>query len=357
MIFLLIFTVHMLISLLNASIKRNEHLPTFWSEAPSSISDYPLVHNCSTFGQISNSECRFINPWSYTDRLGLYKILILTTSSLMPFCSSSNLSNILFGLPAQFSWQFDSNRLFSNHTKHISIDSWWASVNYYLSVIPFLAAVDSGIIGQDSFQIVQRGNFCSNFNECFRQVPNAMNKWRLFFTNLSQLNYCKNNLIDDRTIDKCYLGPMWSAHVASLEDALPLVESKISLLPSYNEQRFGLSWVNLVNFISMSRKNTNLSETNKYQEGYLPKRILTDKDQPPYCPDLPKTVNDGLAFLFSIPTEWYPGLIRLWTPATCNYESRQDAQHVLELVAVSKIKATTYYCEAMIKSFLYQCDQ
>jgi len=347
-----ILIIYFLIYSLNTS-NTNERLPILWDEAPSSISNYPLSYNCS----ISLTKCRLINPWLYLDRLGLYKILINTTSPLMPFCSLSNQANILFGLPSQFSWQFSSNRLFTNGTQQISTDSWWASANYYLAVIPFLAAVDAGVIRQESFQIIQYENFCSNSDECFHQIPEAMNKWRSFFTNLSQPNYCKTDHIDNRIIDKCYLGPMWSAHVASLEYALPLIESKVSLLPSYNEQRFGLGWASLVGFIAMSRENTNLSKVNEYQNEFFPYRILTNNDQPPNCPDLPKTVNQGLELLFSIQPQWYPELTKLWKQATCNYESRQDAQRVIETVAISKTTAATYYSEAVIKSHLYKCDQ
>jgi hypothetical protein len=356
MMLLQVLIIYLLIFSLN-TVNTNERLPTLWNEAPSSIADYPLVYNCSTSQINSSRECRLINPWFYLDRLGLYKILINTTSPLMPFCSLSNSANILFGLPSQFSWQFTSNRLFTNGTKQISTDSWWASANYYLSVIPFLAAVDVGVIQQGSFQIVQYGNFCSNSDECFHQVPEAMIKWRLFFTNLSQQNYCKNDHVDNRIIDKCYLGLMWSAHVASIEHALPLIASKVSLLPSYNEQRFGLGWANLVGFIGMSRENTNLSNTNTYQDEFLPNRTLRNDDQPPYCPDLPKTVNNGLELLFFIRTEWYPEITKLWKNATCNYESRQDAQRVIEIVAISKIRAVNYFTEAIIKSHLFRCDQ
>jgi hypothetical protein len=85
--------------------------------------------------------------------------------------------------------------------------------------------------------------------------------------------------------------------------------------------------------------------------------MLRNDDQPPHCPDLPQTVNQALEFLFSIRTEWYPEMTKLWKEATCNYESRQDAQHVLETVAISKITAATYYSEAVIKAHLFPCDQ
>jgi hypothetical protein len=85
--------------------------------------------------------------------------------------------------------------------------------------------------------------------------------------------------------------------------------------------------------------------------------MLTNEDNPPHCSDLPKTVNQALEFFFSIQPEWYPELTKLWKQATCNYESRQDAQRVLETIVISKTEAAVYYSEAVIKSHLYPCDQ
>lgn len=347
-----IFLICLLIFPLNPS-KGNEHFPPLWDEAPSSIADYPLVQNCSN----SLKECRLINPWSYLDRLGLYKILINTTSPLMPFCAVSNQANILFGLPTQFGWQFNTNRLFTNGTQRISTDSWWASANYYLSIIPFLAAVDAGVVRQGPFQLVQREDFCVNSSDCFRQVPDAMLKWRLFFATISQVNYCRNQSVDDRMIDQCFLAPMWSAHIASLDNALPLIASKVSLLPSQREQQFGLGWGNLVGFIGMARQNVNLSSTNTFQEAYLPNRTLTDEDHPPHCPDLPKTVNQALEVLLFIRPQWDPELMKVWKQATCNYESRQDAQKAMGVIGISIEKAMEYVSEAIVKSHLHPCDQ
>ncbi|CAF0813421.1 unnamed protein product [Adineta ricciae] len=349
---LILLALALIIPSLNGS-NPNERLPTFWDEAPSSISGYPLASNRS----VKQDLTRLIDPWLYIDRLGLYKILIITTTPLMPFCSSSNVSNILFGLPSQFGWQFDSNRLFSNGSRKISTDSWWGAANYYLSVIPFLAAVDAGVIQQDSFELVQRENFCSSSSECFREIPEAMTLWRTFFTNLRQANYCQSNSFDNRIMDRCYLAPMWSAHRASIRYALPMIASKIPLLPSVTEQRFGVGWAHLVDFIGMARENTNLSNVLKYQDAFFPYRLLRNDDHPPHCPDFSRTVNQGLELLLSIKPEWNQEMLRLWQRATCNYESRQDAQRVLQIAAISKTTALKYYSEAVLKSYLHECDQ
>ena len=352
MIFLLLFTIELLIISLNGANPR-DRLPSLWNEAPSSLSDYPLINNCSSFqNPTTNSSCRLIDPWLYLHQLGLYKILINVTTPYVTFCSRSsslNGCNLLFGLATHLSWQFVTDRLFSNGSRNISVDSWWGSYNYYLSVIPFLAAVDTGFIRQDSFQIVQRDLFCSNFDECSLQAPDAMLQWRTFFLTLpiSASTCFVSSICEPR--DECYLGSLWLAHNASIQNALPIIETKLSFLPSHNEQRFGLSWVNAFTLIGMARTVSDLQNTNNYQDEFLPNRMLTATDKPPHCPDISLTVNLALQLLFEVPIEVYPELILKWDPATnfC-YEQRRYAQGALYNVPLSKTIALIYYELALI---------
>ncbi|CAF1082522.1 unnamed protein product [Adineta steineri] len=334
---------------INAEIISNNEIsyPTLWQTVPESLTEYPLVDDDN-----SSSQYRLIDPWFYPHRLGLYKILINITTPLMPFCSSSNASNILFALPSQFGWQYDSNRLFTNGTLNISLNSWWASANYYLSVIPFLAAIDVGLIPYESFRIVQYENFCSNSIQCFKQVAKAMEQWHKFFIHLQQSH--KN--IDDRILDNDYLGPMWLAYEASIENALPLIQSKLSYLPSNVERLFGYSWGRLINLIAMTRKNTNLYETIKNQRTFLPRRMLLESDRLTQTNDLPELVNKSLQVLFSFRFDWLTYIEKIWSKLTCNYEARIYAQYTLESMATSKFLALKYLTQAMINAILFQCD-
>ncbi|CAM4847770.1 unnamed protein product [Rotaria magnacalcarata] len=120
----------------------------------------------------------------------------------MPFCSSSNTSNILFALPSQFGWQYDSNRLFTNNTLAMSLDSWWPAANYYLSVIPFLTDVDVGIIPHESFRIIKYEHFYSNSSDCSHQVAKSMKQWKKCFVQLKQLHKTiDETIIDDKILD------------------------------------------------------------------------------------------------------------------------------------------------------------
>jgi hypothetical protein len=334
----------------NSIIGEEILYPPYWNLAPTSLAEFPLIND-------SNSSYRLIDPWYYPHRLGLYKILIKISTPFMPFCSSSNASNILFALPSQFGWLFNSNRLFTNGTMNISTNSWWASANYYLSVIPFLVAFDIGLIPNESFRIIQYENFCSNSFECFHQIPNAMVQWNLFFLHLQQSSSCiGNNKIDPHIIDKCYLGEIWLAYKSSVYNALPLVKSKLDNLPSNVEKLFGLTWARLINLISMTRKNTNLYETRKNQQKFLPFRMLKQSDRSANSNDLPVLVNKSLKILFTFRFDRLPLMETIWQRITCNHQSRIYAQHTLDTMALSKLLALRYFIQATINAFLYECD-
>jgi hypothetical protein len=351
----IVFSIVYLLFVININGDKilNEKIfyPPYWHLAPSSLSEFPLIND-------SISSYRLIDPWYYPHRLGLYKILINITTPFMPFCSTSNASNILFAVPSQFGWLFNSDRLFTNDTMNISTNSWWASANYYLSVIPFLVAVDIGlIIPQEPFRIIQYENFCSNSDECLHQIPNATAQWHIFFLRLQQSSSCVgHNKIDGYIIDKCYLKEIWLAYKSSIYNSLPLVESKLHYLPSDVEKYFGLAWARLINLISMTRKNTNLYETRQNQQKFLPFRMLKESDQGSNSNDLPDTVKKSLKILFMLDFNRLPFLEQIWKRITCNYQSRVYAQHTLDTMAISRLVALHYLAKAIINAFLHQCD-
>lgn len=325
--------------------------PPYWQLAPSTLAEFPIINE-------STSSYRLIDPWYYPHRLGLFKILINITSPYMPFCSSSNASNILFALPSQFGWLFRSNRLFTNGTMDLSIDSWWASANYYLSVVPFLVAFDLGLMPKEPFRIVQHENFCSNSLECSEQIPQAMEQWKVFFLRLQHSSECLgNDEIDQRMIDKCYLGNVWSAYKSSIANALPLVQSKLDKLPSDTERFFGLAWGRLLNLIAMTRKNTDLYSTIENQRKFLPSRMLNQSDQSGDAKDLPALVNRSLKVLFSFRFDRLILIENVWQRLTCNYQSRVHAQRTLDVMAISKLVALRNVVQAAISAFLHECDQ
>lgn len=258
-----------------------------WYEAPSSLADYPLKS-----GKIT------IDPWCYLDRLGLYKIILNATNDLMPMQDKSSLSssqngdenfnfkNILWGLPVQFSWQYESGRLqdFANASRcgknmkpwvvgnarqvdacsdgRVYSRSWWARMNYYLSVIPFLGAVNAGLIVplhplQIAYPQFDPHDFCTSIEQCYQHSPDALNDWTILF---QQLMVRK----PDSDSTHSYFAPtfsprvntitelMWTAHVTSLHSVIESFGEVLSYMPK-SEQKLGLAWANLVDYIAATR--------------------------------------------------------------------------------------------------------
>lgn len=60
-------------------------------------------------------------------------------------------------------------------------------VNYFMSVLPFLAAVQTGVVGKGEIQLhIQvpaeaAQDYCSSFTDCSSKYPDAMTKWETFF--------------------------------------------------------------------------------------------------------------------------------------------------------------------------------
>lgn len=198
--------------------------PPKWNQAPSSVSDYPLKE--------LNKGVKYyvIDPWKYTQRLGIYKIMIIKTEDYFKQWGFNNTGNLLWGLPLQFGWQMTSQRLhvqahplaesFQDGSQEINPESWWADMNYYLSVIPFLGAVTAGVVPKTNYPFVLllpknvtiklRHKFCTSVTQCESRFPDLMAKWTMFF---SQLTSESND--GHVQMDKV-VGLLWDAHTTSI---------------------------------------------------------------------------------------------------------------------------------------------
>lgn len=93
----------LLVSYFSVSLAELSNLsdlyPPLWEESPGQFSDY----------QVENGTY-IIDPWVYTDRLGMYKILINKTATYFEKYAPENEQNILWGLPVQHGWQYRTGK-------------------------------------------------------------------------------------------------------------------------------------------------------------------------------------------------------------------------------------------------------
>ncbi|XP_053565103.1 protein LEG1 homolog [Bombina bombina] len=305
-----------------------EEYPPSWESATNKLDDFSI-----------NNDTVLINPWNYPQRLSMYKILLNTTARYVPIKDTDNKNNILWGLPLQLGWQFRTGRLADNSRDqknrdetHISDRSWWACMNYYLSVIPFLGAADAELFKDFPYEIEIshptefESDFCYNITDCHSSSSEAMKKWKTFFEFLKTPSPVSDTLKEDDL-----LFYMWKAHIESLGTALPRCSKRLKYL-SKPEGDFGKDWSNAVDFIAATHFPTNFESTNKFQI-FLPSRFLVEGDVAPGISDFSEQENRVLSMLHKINTmNTFTGgvLLRMWQTAMCSETGRAEGRNLLQ---------------------------
>ncbi|XP_032340753.1 protein LEG1 homolog isoform X8 [Camelus ferus] len=271
--------------------------PPLWNESPGQFSDY----------RVENGK-HIIDPWVYPERMGMYKILVNKTASYFEKFAPDNEQNILWGLPLQHGWQYTTGRLVDPSGRTdcgyetgdhlcISVDSWWADMNYFLSALPFLGAVDSGIMGISSDQVTlspppkDQTKFCLDVSSCQSSFPQTMSKWNTFYKHLQLTSSSFDDLLK-------YL---WDAHTSSLKDVYKVFEDRLEYY-SEPEADFGRDWCVALDYLATSRFPTTFIRVSEFQKA-LPPRVLVSGDKAPFISNftaLQNTVLLGLNLLHKV---------------------------------------------------------
>ncbi|KAJ8275089.1 hypothetical protein COCON_G00097140 [Conger conger] len=325
-------TVLFLHSLYTNAIDITENgYPILWDKAPGLTSELPSADGAVT-----------INPWNYLERMSMYRLLISATEMYMTSMGPGTTGNAMWGFPLQLGWKLKSGRLVDptgatscgkeTDPMCISPQSWWACVNYYLSVIPFLAAVETGIVAQGlKIQILAPNemteDYCTSYTNCSSQHPETMAKWVTFFLALKNLS--TSDIPDSEKKDEI-LGDMWTAHLSSL---LPLSKCN-SRLEHYSalERRFSQNWINSAEYVAAAHIQTSM-EMSKLYMAPLPSRVLLEGDRPPNIPDLSTEENHSLQVfqrMEDMNTFLRGGLVQLWRSAMCSEKTRQKGRALLQ---------------------------
>ncbi|XP_077018966.1 protein LEG1 homolog isoform X2 [Tamandua tetradactyla] len=265
--------------------------PPLWHESPGQLSDYR-----------EENGRYIIDPWIYPERMGLYKILLNQTAKYFAKFAPENEQNILWGLPLQHGWQYLTGRLAkpTQKTKYghesgdhlfISVDSWWADLNYFLCVLPFLAAIDAGLIEISSDQVTlllppkDQMKFCYDVSSCRSSFSEAMDKWNAFYQYLQSPSSHFDGLLK-------YL---WTAHTSTLEHTIGKFEDRYEYYTK-PEADFARNWIVAMEYFAASLFPTTLTRVHKFQKG-LPPRLLVTGDVAPFISDFTDFQNTVLFYL------------------------------------------------------------
>ncbi|XP_067884666.1 liver-enriched gene 1, tandem duplicate 1 [Heterodontus francisci] len=345
-------------------VRESGNYPPLWDNVPDSLDGFVTIHNKTV-----------INPWNYLERMGMYKILLSITAKYMNNFGPKNTGNVLWGLPLQHGWQFETGRLAdpSNVSSCgqqtgdllcISTRSWWSCMNYYLATIPFLGAVEAGFFDEWPLEIEilppeeHMDDFCYNTADCHILIPDTMAKWTAFFQSIREIreklekdtysgleqegtfqellkktkDFSQNKLLSTISPEEDNVWHhIWIAHVASIKAALPKFSERLKYI-SAPEAQFGVSWGSAVEFIAASHFPTNFNQTNTFQV-YLPQRLLLTSDKAPSIPDLSEEENWALVALDIL----YKGnkmtdgwLLKFWRRCMCSEKGREEGRYLLE---------------------------
>ena len=190
-----------------------------------------------------------MSPASVRDRHELYRRLIA--------CKLGELSPF-WGYDAQLSWQHASGRLGEGDA--IAATSWWGACNFALSVVPYAAAIDHGLVPRETFDV-----------SAYRA---AMPHWHGAFHRMSSLDA-------DADLEPLRFA-VWRAHLVSITIAVERHRHELARLPA-TERAFARGWVRMVDLFGAAALRTDLEYLTP-RPASLPSHILdgTFDDLPRY---------------------------------------------------------------------------
>ena len=298
--------------------------------------------------EIDTNGAIVINPWDYLHRQALYKHLIENLNDCIWLNNDSDKQypgNIIWGLALQHGWQYRSGRLLTNGTSTIiDKNAWWGCMNYYLSIIPYLGAMNNKLVPEISIKLSDT-DFCTSYESCVEVTQ----PWEDFF------KFLKTDMVEcntqRRTLDLHFHTPLvnrldfnltsrmesvldflWKAHIGSINYAKPKFVKQLEMM-SKPEGMFGSSWAQLVDLIAESRLPCNFTLTNILQN-VLPSRLLLDSDEAPKIQDLTRLQNRAIVLIdgINILNEKFHGLVEfIWKRMMCTEEGRAYGREMITL--------------------------
>ncbi|CAI5683382.1 unnamed protein product [Oreochromis niloticus] len=331
------------VSLSSSAVILENGAPILWAQTASQVTELP-VHDGILLP----------DPWNYLHRMSLYRLMIAATDPFMGSMGTNATDSPLWGLPLQLGWMLTSGRLadptgattcgLEAEPLCISTQSWWACVNYFASVLPFLSAAQQGFMGagaQVQMQVpagVQ--DYCTTYADCKAKYPDAMSKWDAFFQGLKTTS---ESLLPDDVKKDTILGVYWDAQMASTY-ASAACNARQSHYSSV-EVSFAQSWLNSAEYVAAARFQANMEKALLFLSP-LPSRILQEGDSAPNIVGLTAEENHTL-YIFSwmktIDSLLGGTLLRLWKGAMCSVNTRQKGAQVLEQLLLNPSFATSTF--------------
>uniref|UniRef100_A0A8D2EQH7 Uncharacterized protein n=1 Tax=Theropithecus gelada TaxID=9565 RepID=A0A8D2EQH7_THEGE len=181
--------------------------------------------------------------------------------------------------------------------------------NYYLFAMPFLAAIDSGIMVISSDNVIllppskDQVNLCYNVSSCHSFFLETIQMWHEFYQHVKSSSSSSNDLLK-------YL---WTAHVSSLKAAHKIFHNRLKY---YFKQEVDCkrNWVLFVDYLAPTRFPTTLIRMNEFQKN-LPPQILVSGDKVHFIGDFSNFQNIVLLavnFLYKVHNHTRTLFLTIW---------------------------------------------
>ncbi|KAJ3606307.1 hypothetical protein NHX12_025828 [Muraenolepis orangiensis] len=320
----------------DSAVLTENGLPILWSQTAGQLTDLPIQD-----GVLMS------NPWHYLHRMSLFRLLIAATDPYMGSMGPGPTDSPIWGLPLQLGWELTSGRLAdptgasscgaeTGDRMCISTHSWWACVNYYFSVIPFLSAAQQGLLG-DSVPVqmqIPEGvtDYCTTYADCATLFPDLITKWDAFYQGLKAANLSDASDLEKRDH---ILGLYWEAHQASMA-ATAACSARQSYYSS-SEVSFANSWQSSADFVAAVYFHSNIERSVMFMTP-LPGRVLKEGDQAPNIADLSTEENNTLrifAWMRSTNTMLGGTLVNIWRRTMCSIATREKGRVLLEQILLN----------------------
>lgn len=233
-----------------------------------------------------------VDPWIIDQRAAL-NLALLNCTKIPALFGEDNLGNILWGLEIQREWQVISGRQKSKPSIRIDENAWFADINYFLTVVPYLVAMKSGLLPATQF-LPPQSNSPSKFPITYETIDPAVA--------LDLTNYFE--LIKILQVDAAFMSLeniqqiLWVAHSSTVTKALPTFKQEIRAV-NLKETKFSNGFGHFVEILAIMNLNTSYSPIHLLNKVF-PQRLLKLSDTPPLILDMTPQQNAIIETFFAI---------------------------------------------------------
>ncbi len=271
------------------------------------------------------------DPFRFDDRMATYRELLTATNSNGRF-GFDNRRNPLWGLMFQHQWQFRTGRLGTDSRKdrRIDPDAPWGFGNYALCVVPWLGAVEAGVVPSRALAAppgASRFRYVTADGVSPTEFDQGVRDWRDFFELVTK----SSPATDDEPIRMA----LWKAHKSCLD----VVADKLFTIDPHPysgvELTFLRGWCRMVDYLWVAAWRTDFDFMSEHGLDALPERLLEDSDDHGGLKTLPHQVASNVRHVIALGrmSRWRYGLNLLaWKRIMRTRPARDDVVELLDTV-------------------------